>query len=234
MTTNYLDKCLDLERWHTPATDYPQTQVGGYRIKRLPYPKGHYPMYGIDGHLFFKAVKPLPVTRLQERRGKRWYDWMVDDPPHERAMEIYGEQSQGNILCAGLGLGLVLHALNKNDRINSVTCVEISQDAIDLMTPNIKRLSKVEIVKADFFDYVRQNHRHFDGIIVDLWVANAKTKMGIFYHEVLPFALELRARHPDIPLTFHGFQSISDIKHTSPEMAREVAEMVRLIGGGVK
>lgn len=184
-------------------------------------------MYGIDGYLFFEVTKRISVTNLQELRGGRWHTWMVDDPPHWRAMEIYAEQSEGDVLCAGLGLGLILHALAKNDKVSSITCVELNSDVIELMSPHINKLRKsVNIISEDFYDYVRRTDNKWGGIIVDLWVANEKTKMGIYYHEVLPFAAELKIKYPDTPITFHGFSTISDIKHTTPEMTKEVIEMM--------
>ena len=229
---NYLDSCLELSDWHTPATDYPETQVGNYRIKRGRYNRGHYYMYGIDGYIFFQAMKPLPVTMLQELKGKKWHQWMVDDPPHWRAMEIYAEQSEGNILCAGLGLGLILHALAKNDKVKRIVCVEISQDVIDLMSPNVASLSKVEIIKADFYQFVEldPHPEMWGGMIVDLWVASEKTKMGIYYHEVLPFAAHLGFKYQTTPITFHGFTTLSAIQHTSPEMKQKISEILRREG----
>jgi hypothetical protein len=228
----YDSKILKLDTWHTPATDYPDTEINGYRIKHIRYSKGIYYNYGIDGYLLFEAMKPLPITNLQEYRNGKWRCWMVDDPPHERAMEIYAEQSQGNILVAGLGLGLVLHALAKNDKVKSITCIEISQSVIDLMQPNIIHLPKIEIVKADFYDYAKQDNTEWDGMIIDLWVANEKTKMGIMCHEVKPFAVGLKLKYPDTPMTFHGFHTISDIQYTTPKMVKEVIEMMEEIRGG--
>jgi len=227
---NYLDSCREYTEWHTPATDYPETQVGNYRIKRSSY-AGYYQNYGIDGYIFFRTKKRIPITNLQELRGKTWHSWMVDDPPHWRAMEIYAEQSQGTILCAGLGLGLILHALAKNDRVKRVVCVEINQDVIDLMRGNIAHLPKIEIIKADFFDFVEldPHPEMWGGMIVDLWVANEKTKMGIYYHEVLPFAAHLGFKYPNTPITFHGFSTISSIQHTSPEMIEKIKEMHGLL-----
>lgn len=39
---------------------------------------------------------------------------MVDDPPHFWSMQDYTRKSIGNVLVAGLGLGLVTHELNED------------------------------------------------------------------------------------------------------------------------
>lgn len=222
---NYLDSCRELTGWHTPATDYPEQQYGSFRIKRTAY-AGYYQNWGIDGYIFFRAKKRIPITNLQELRGKTWHTWMVDDPPHWRAMEIYAEHSEGDILCAGLGLGLILHALAKNDKVKSITCVELNSDVIELIDPYLSKLPKpIVIVQDNFYDYIRRTNSKWGGIIVDLWVANEKTKMGIYYHEVLPLAAELCMKYPNIPITYHGFSTVSSIQHTSPEMVKKLMEM---------
>lgn len=226
---DYLSKCLDLKDWHTPATDYPESQYGNFRIKRAYY-RGHYYMYGIDGYLFFQAKKRLPVTTLQELRGKRWHTWMVDDPPHWRAMEIYAKHSEGNVLCAGLGLGLVMQAMKGNRNIKSLVVVENSENVVRLVEPQLPILPEFTIILDDFYHFIEIDYTQWDTIIVDLWVANEKTKMGIYYHEILPFAAYLRMKYPKAKLVFHGFSTVSDIKHTSPEMTKEVIEMMGYIG----
>ncbi len=226
-----MDKCLELDSWHTPATDYPEIQVGSHRIKRSRY-RGHYYMYGIDDYLLFHTRHDLKITTLQELRGKRWHQWMVDDPPHWRAMEIYAEHSEGDVLCAGLGLGLIVHALARNPKVASITVVEQSQDVIDLISPHLPTDKHITIVKDDWYGIYRRAEHRWGGIIVDIWVANgAAEKQDQFHHEVLPMWVELAQLYPDTPLTFHGYQNVSSIRHTSPEMVKENAELMAGRGG---
>ncbi|MDD3493590.1 MAG: hypothetical protein PHZ19_08870 [Candidatus Thermoplasmatota archaeon] len=213
-----LDKyTLNLDDWHTPATEYPEIQEGNVRIRKLKYTRGCYEMYGIDGMLIYEVMKPLIITQLQELRGKRWHSWMVDDPPHYRAMEIYAQHSHGRVLVAGLGLGLVLHALVKNPDVTEIVVVEKNIDVIRLMCDLIP--PKPRIVHDDFLTYVDRGLGKWDTIIVDLWVSrNVDEKMRLFREEVVPMAVYLNTKFPDTQKVFHGFHTLSDIKHTTPEM----------------
>ena len=74
---------LSLSTWKTPATSYPNSQVGRARIKTIPCKRGYYEAYGLHGVRVYRATKPLPIQTLQID-GKTW---MVDDPPHWWAMQ---------------------------------------------------------------------------------------------------------------------------------------------------
>lgn len=225
--TLLLDHTLQLPEWRTPATDYPEAQVGDFRIHHGRYPRGHYSMYGIDDYLLFKATKPLVVTNLQERRGNKWHNWMVDDPPHWRAMQKYAEACYGNVLVAGLGLGLFWHAISQNTRVKSMTVVEISQDVISLVHPHVPNCPfEVDLVHADFWKYLRDCRADWDWIVVDLWVAKgAEQKLKLFYTEVLPVALQMRLDFPPAKFVFHGFSTVTDVELVTPEMMARLKEL---------
>jgi len=217
---------LDIDQWHTPATDYPEAEIGNFRITRKKYTRGVYKYWGLDGYLMFNVKKPIPITTLQERRGKRWYDWMVDDPPQQRAMEIYAEYSKGRVLCAGLGLGLILHAFKTNRNVDQVVVIEKSQDVIQLMSPFFPWWVTENFVLDDFYHFIEVDQTDWDTIIVDLWVSHGKEeKLDIFCHKVLPMFSMLHLKYPKASVTFHGFQSVSDIKPVSDEMVKLITEI---------
>lgn len=219
-----------VSEWHTPATDYPEAQAGNFRIIHSRYTRGMYRCWGVEGYLYFKAVKPLPITVLQEKRGKHWYDWMVDDPPNYRAMQIYAQHCQGQVLCAGLGLGLIVHGLAKNPEVTGITVVEISEEVVRLMDNNWPRKSNapLTVVISDFFDFLEHDNTPWDHIIVDLWVTSGEaSKNQVFWEKVLPTGIMLGFKYPGSKVTFHGFQSVSHIK---PVADKEV-ELINKLGG---
>jgi len=223
---------LNIDQWHTPATDYTESKVGNFRIVRKKYTRGVYRYWGLDGYLVFKAKKAIPITTLQERRGRQWHDWMVDDPPQQRAMEIYAQHFKGRVLVAGLGLGLILRELAKNTKVTQVVVIEKSVEVIQLVAPYLSDLFKYEVDKPifsivceDFYDFIKMDTNQWDAIFLDLWVTNEQTKERIFLVEVLPTAFELILQYPEIPLTFHGFQTISDVKPVGQDMVDLIVGM---------
>ncbi len=224
---NSFDKyTLRLTDWSTPATDYPEKELGDFRIHHTRYTRGMYEMSGIDGFIFFRAVKPLTITTLQQFRSGKWHGWMVDDPPHWRAMEIYAEQSKGKVLTTGLGLGLILQAMKGNRNIESITVIERSEEVVQLVEPYLPILPEFTIVLDDFYEFVESDNTQWDTIIVDLWVAHgAEEKLHVYYHNVIPTAVMLRAKYPKASLTFHGFITVSDIKFASKDMVDLIHKM---------
>lgn len=200
---------LDVTDFKTPATAYPEDRVNTFRIKRIKYPKGYYEYYGMDGMLFWRAVKPIPVTLLQELRGSRWKTWMVDDPPHWRAMQHYASLARGHVVTTGLGLGLVTHELLKNPNVTEITVVERSYDVMCLVVPRLSPVKPLNIVLCDFYDWLdRQRTPVVDTLIVDLWVThNAEQKRKLYFKEVVPLQVRLLEKFPDALTIFHGFSS---------------------------
>ncbi len=155
---------ITLTKWRTPATDYPDAELGRARIETIRYRRGHYQCYGLHGHRFYRIAKPIAVRGLTIN-GKTW---MVDDPPHWWAMEDHAQFYSGHVLVAGLGLGLIIHALAANPRVTRITVVEREQDVIDLVAPLVPA---VEIVHGDFWEW---DGCMPDGIFFDLFVGNGR------------------------------------------------------------
>ena len=228
-----LSGTLEITEWHTPATDYPESEVGNFRIHHIKQSRGYYNHWGLDGYLFLKVKKPIPITNLQEKRNGKWQYWMVDDPPQQRAMEIYAAHAHGRVLVAGLGLGLILHELAKNPRVNSVVVLEKSPEVMELMLSNIQYLFEPKkgeplfvVTNEDFYEFIENDTGGWDTIIVDLWVSNsADEKMRIFYQEILPLHFMLSQKYPASEITYHGFQTVSAIKPVSEEMVELVSEI---------
>jgi len=80
--------------------------------------------------------------------------------------------AHGEVLIAGLGIGMIICPIVKKDNVKHVTVIEISEDVIKLVEPHIRKYlgedsSKLTIIHADIFDYV-PTHK-FDVIYFDIW-----------------------------------------------------------------
>jgi hypothetical protein len=205
------DEIIKISKWETPATDYPEKQIGSARIVHGFYNYGYFHNYEVRGYKFFEVTKQIPVTSLEikDEKAKNWVTWMVDDPPHWWSMQDYARNSVGRVLVAGLGLGLVTHELLDNVDVDSITVVERNKDVIDLISPLLPRAEgvKFQIINKDFYDFIHESEEDFDRIIVDLWTSGSleETKR-ILHEEVLPFSYYLKIKYPDASMVFHGFK----------------------------
>jgi len=220
-----LEEVIKISKWKTPATDYPEKQTGSARIKHGFYNYGYFNNYGVRGYKFFEVTRQIPVTSLEikDDKSKIWSTWMVDDPPHLWSMQDYARNSIGNVLVAGLGLGLITHELLDNvtninnsnmlskvlSDVDSITVVERNKDVIDLISPLLPKAEgvKFQIINKDFYDFIHESEEDFDRIIVDLWTSGsmAETKR-ILHEEVVPFSYYLKIKYPDASIVFHGFK----------------------------
>ena len=205
------NEVIKINKWKTPATDYPERQVNSAKIVHGFYNYGYFHNYGVRGYKYFEVTKQIPVTSLEikDDKSKIWWTWMVDDPPHFWSMQDYARNSIGRVLVAGLGLGLVTHELLDNVDVDSITIVEKNKDVIDLISPLLPKAEdvKFQIINKDFYDFVHDSEEDFDRIIVDLWTSGSleETKK-ILDEEVLPFSYYLKIKYPDASIVFHGFK----------------------------
>ena len=76
------------------------------------------------------------------------------------------EKANGDVLIAGLGIGLILTLLEEKDEVNSITVLEKNRTVIDLVAPWFNNL-KINIIRADVFTW--QPTQNFDTIYFDIW-----------------------------------------------------------------
>lgn len=77
--------------------------------------------------------------------------------------------AKGDVLVAGLGMGMILLALQKKKNVKSITVVEIDEELRDLVMKGLrKRLNKkVKIEIGNIFQY--HTKKKFDFIYCDIW-----------------------------------------------------------------
>jgi len=165
-------KIIDGRTWRTPLTQVPLRTVRSARLKKVHY-RGTYHNEGIDGFEYWRSTTWLPVIILQQwqgrrRPGERWKIWMVDDPVHWHGMaEAVADLPAGEILVAGLGLGLMLHHMAAQPRFTRITVVENNRDVVELMQPTLPPDPRVTIVVDDFYR-VLATQPPVDGVLWDL------------------------------------------------------------------
>jgi hypothetical protein len=190
--------CLDT--WRSPASKYRRETRGRASIVTRWYPPGYYQCYMQRGYEFYQADRRLYITGL-EIDGKVW---MVDDPPHWWGMQTHAAAYRGHVVCAGLGLGLIVHALNASPAVERITVVERERDVIDLVGPQLPT-EKLTIVEGAWEDVDPASLPPADGVLYDLFVSqNAIQLLG----DAIDVAAEALMRWnggDDFVVRVHGF-----------------------------
>lgn len=97
----------------------------------------------IDGHLWMTDAEFECWTNMQPVKDMR-----------------------GDVLIAGLGIGLILHPLIRNPLVNRVAVLERDADVIGLVTPHLPK--GIEIIEADAYTW-QPPKKAFDSIYFDIW-----------------------------------------------------------------
>jgi hypothetical protein len=80
----------------------------------------------------------------------------------------------GDVLIAGLGLGLIVIPICLKDRVRSVTVIEKSQAVIDLVEPRLRKhlgdsASKLTVICEDIFEWKPPKGQKWETIWFDIW-----------------------------------------------------------------
>jgi len=163
-------RVLRIKKWRTKATKYPITEYGSAKIERITYEPGYYLMEGVAGYDLYYIENPINVTALLIN-GEIV---MVDDPLHWLGMMMLAKVCRGRTLIGGLGLGLILHHLKNNEKVDVIDVVEINNDVIQLIKPFLPKDDRVNIICDNVlrYKYLREG---YDTIVLDLWVKDAST-----------------------------------------------------------
>ncbi|WP_303814198.1 class I SAM-dependent methyltransferase [Selenomonas ruminantium] len=115
--------------------------------------------------------------------GKKYVRLMIDgeifmsDAPMEKESNYNViDDAFGDILLAGLGIGLILLPMQKKEEVKSITVVEKNPNVIDIVGGQLPLNDKVEIIHADIFDY--EPIRRYDCIYLDIWPDICKDNAG--------------------------------------------------------
>jgi len=82
-------------------------------------------------------------------------------------------KAHGDVLIAGLGIGMIAIPILKKKEVSSVTIVEKNKDVCDLILPCLekrvgKKFDKLEVVCSDIYDFDASNKK-WNTIYFDIW-----------------------------------------------------------------
>lgn len=92
---------------------------------------------------------------------------MSDTPMEKRTNLEFVENAHGNVLIGGLGIGLILLAIQDKEDVNQITVVEKNKEVIELVGNQLPLNSKVHIVNDDVFEY--KPLFKYNTIYMDIW-----------------------------------------------------------------
>lgn len=92
---------------------------------------------------------------------------MSETPMEHRTNMAFVTSAFGDVLIGGLGLGMIVLAIQDREEVQSVTVLEKSPDVIAAVAHQLPLNSKVRILEADAFTW--KPDRKFDAVYMDIW-----------------------------------------------------------------
>lgn len=94
---------------------------------------------------------------------------MMSDGPNERVTNIRPvTDTFGDVLVAGLGIGMIVGPIVRRTEVRSLTVVELHQDVIDLVEPYVRH-PKLTVLQGDILTWKPPAGRKWDCIYFDIW-----------------------------------------------------------------
>lgn len=95
---------------------------------------------------------------------------MMSDTPMEKSTNHwFVENVHGDVFIAGLGIGLILLAIQDKEEVRSITVLEKSKEIIEIVGEQLPLNDKVKIVEGDVFAYTFERGTKFDCLYFDIW-----------------------------------------------------------------
>ena len=92
---------------------------------------------------------------------------MSETPMEHRTNSWFVCHAHGDVLIGGLGIGMIVLAIQDNDDVQSVTIIEKSESVINAVVPQLPLNNKVKIIQGDVFSYKPETR--FDCVYMDIW-----------------------------------------------------------------
>lgn len=125
----------------------------------------HFDISGNEFHALLSGIPSGKYVRLMHNGQVV----MSNTPMEIRTNSWFCHHANGDVLIGGLGLGMIVLAIQDNPNIQSITVLEKYKDVIDIVASQLPFNKKVQIIHADVFDWKPDKSKRFDCIYMDIW-----------------------------------------------------------------
>ena len=100
--------------------------------------------------------------------------WMTNTPEEDASQQEAYDKAHGIVWTFGLGLGIFAEKAAVQGDVEEVVVIEISQEVIDLVWPELDMRGKGKIIRADMWDWLKTAAGPVDFIYADIWTGDEK------------------------------------------------------------
>jgi len=154
-----------------PKVSLPESKKGSWSIEYFTISEADADIYNMRSAFSFsskeRSVSPGDFTRLLRNNKTIMTDTKSEIADHREPVR----RASGNVLIAGLGLGVVLQACLLKEEVEKATVIELSTDVIDLVAPHYTERfgSRFEVINADIFNWKPPKGERYNMAWYDIW-----------------------------------------------------------------
>lgn len=94
---------------------------------------------------------------------------MSNTPMEQRTNREFCRKANGDVLVGGLGIGMIILAIQDKPDVKSITIIEKSQEVIEMVASQLPFNDKVKIACDDVFTWKPEKGQKFDCVYMDIW-----------------------------------------------------------------
>lgn len=126
--------------------------------------------FEIDKNNYRAMMQGIPIGKYIKLINNKTNEVIMSDTPYEKNSNInFCRNAHGNVLIGGLGIGMIVLAIQDKEDVNSIVIVEKSKDVIDLVATQLPLNHKVKIIQADVFEWTPPKNTLYNCIYMDIW-----------------------------------------------------------------
>lgn len=94
---------------------------------------------------------------------------MSDTNMEKRTNMDFVCNAYGDVLIGGLGIGMIILAIQDKPEVKSITVIEKNQEVINMVASQLNFNEKVNIICADVFEWKPEKNVKYDVSYMDIW-----------------------------------------------------------------
>ena len=162
----------DWEKIAERLPPYPEGTAGNLTLCNSNYERGEIARFydpNVGRLMYGKYPKRITFPNLVEEREDGFrFTWMSAEQSEVSGMDAHAKAAYGDVLIAGLGLGVLPWLASKNRNVRTITVIEIRPEVIELIAPVIEN-QKINIVQGDVWGHINESPGAYDFIDLDIW-----------------------------------------------------------------
>lgn len=131
-------------------------KVGDFKLE-------HFEIKNNDLYALLHGIQPGTYVKLTQNN-----EVIMSNTQMEQHTNIdFVENAHGNVLIGGLGIGMIILAIQEKETVKSITVIEKNKEVIELIQQQLPLNEKVKVINDDVFNY--KPVQKFNTIYMDIW-----------------------------------------------------------------